>query len=238
MSKNTLAPQILIVTTSWDKLGETGRKTGLFLEEFTTPYYIFLDAGYEVVVASPKGGAVPIDPSSLGEDYQTESTRRYMASPCKVLENSLKLADCKTDDYAAVFYPGGHGPMWDLATDPTNARLIEHMDAAGKIIGAVCHGPAALLSAKTPEGHPFIRDKRISAFSNAEEEAVGLQHAVPFSLEDNIKVLGGQYSCALKWLGHHTVDGNLVTGQNPQSAVLVGQSMVELLQAQNSCSCD
>ncbi len=221
--------RILIVLTSWNKLGATGRTTGLWLEEFTTPYYRFLDAGHKITAASPAGGKVPIDPESLKEENQTESTRRFTKSGDKVLDQTQPLAYVRAEDFDAVFYPGGHGPMWDLSRDMENAALISELFDSGKIIGAVCHGPAALVMAIDKASKPILSGRKVTGFSNAEEEFVKLEKTVPFLLESRMKELGGLYSKGENWTPHVVTDGKLVTGQNPQSADGVAEAMLALL---------
>lgn len=221
--------RILIVVTSWDKLGSSGRSTGLWLEEFTAPYYAFLDGGLKVTVVSPKGGKVPVDPESLKENASTETTKRFLESGDKILEHTEPLEYVRSDDFDAVFYPGGHGPMWDLATDLRNAALLSEMFDSGKIIGAVCHGPAALVMAVGKDSRSILAGRKVTGFSNTEEEAVKLEKIVPFLLESRLKELGADYSKADNWTVCVKQDGNLVTGQNPQSAKGVADAVLALL---------
>jgi putative intracellular protease/amidase len=212
--------KILMVLTSHDRLGETGRKTGFWLEEFAAPYYVITDAGADVTLASPKGGQPPIDPRSEDPSAQTPATRRLKQEKDVqvMLAHTHKLADMSPDEYDAVFYPGGHGPLWDLAEDHHSIALIETMYAAGKPVAAVCHGPGVFRHTKAQDGSPLVNGKSVTGFSNSEEAAIGLTHVVPFRVEDMLKKNGGLYSKADNWKPHVVVDGNLTTGQNPASA--------------------
>jgi putative intracellular protease/amidase len=212
--------RLLMVLTSHEQLGNTGKKTGVWLEEFTAPYYVFTDEDVDIDLASPKGGEPPIDPRSEEPNAQTAATKRFQvdASAQYLFANTLKLSTVSARDYDAVFYPGGHGPLWDLAEDQDSIALIESLIAEGKVIGAVCHGPAAFRHAKTPRGEHIVKDKSVTGFSNAEEEAAGLIDVVPFLVEDMLKQNGGRYSKAGNWEPHAVVDGALVTGQNPASS--------------------
>lgn len=223
--------KVLMVLTSHDRLGDTGDKTGFWLEEFAAPYYILKDAGLDVTLASPKGGQPPLDPRSDDPDAETEAMRRFKKDPeaKAALANTVKLSDVSPDEYDAVFYPGGHGPLWDLAEDRDSVALIESIYAAGKPVGAVCHGPAALRRAKAPDGTPLVRGKAVTGFSNTEEAAVGLTDVVPFLVEDMLKQNGGDYSKAENWEPHAVTDGNLVTGQNPGSSEATARALVGLL---------
>jgi putative intracellular protease/amidase len=223
--------KILIVLTSHDTLGNTGRKTGFWLEEFAAPYYAFVDAGATVTLASPKGGQPPLDPKSDDPDAQTDATRRFRqdAEAQRVLASTLRLADVQAADYDAVFYPGGHGPLWDLAEDTKSVGLIETMLAAGKPVSAVCHAPGVLRHAKTADGKPLVQGRQVTGFSNAEEAAVQLTDVVPFLVEDELTRLGGLYSSGPDWQPHVVSDGLLVTGQNPASSVGVAQALLERL---------
>jgi putative intracellular protease/amidase len=220
--------KILMVLTSHDRLGDTGRPTGFWLEEFAAPYYVFKDAGAEITVASPKGGQPPIDPKSDEPGNQTDAMARFKTDPVaqEVLANSRKLGDVRADDYDTVFYPGGHGPMWDLADDPT--ALIEAVYNAGKPVAAVCHGPAVLHRA-TYQGEPIVKGKRVTGFTNSEEEAVQLTNVVPFLVEDELKRLGGRYEKAADWESFAIVDGRLITGQNPASSTAAARELLKLL---------
>lgn len=223
--------KILIVLTSHDTLGDTGRKTGFWLEEFAAPYYAFVDAGAAVTLASPKGGQPPLDPKSDDPDAQTDATRRFRqdADAQRVLANTQRLADMQAADFDAVFYPGGHGPLWDLAEDAKSVGLIETMLAAGKPVSAVCHAPGVLRHAKTADGKPLVQGRQVTGFSNSEEAAVQLTDVVPFLVEDELTHLGGLYSRGPDWQPHVVCDGLLVTGQNPASSVGVAEALLERL---------
>jgi len=221
---------ILMVLTSHNLLGNTGKPTGFWLEEFAAPYYVFKDAGAEVTVASPKGGQPPIDPKSDLPENQTEAMTRFKRDPDaqKVLANTIKLKDAKADDYDTVFYPGGHGPMWDLADNPTSIALIEAFYNAGKPVAAVCHAPA-VLHRVTYQGQPIVKGKRVTGFTNGEEESVQLTKVVPFLVEDELKRLGGHYEKAADWKSFVITDGRLVTGQNPASSKATAEALLKLL---------
>jgi putative intracellular protease/amidase len=210
---------ILMVITSHDQLGNTGRKTGFWLEEFVAPYYTFLDAGVTVTLALPKGGQPPLDPVSDTPEGQTEFTRRFKQDPAAraVLANTERLGDVKASDYDAVFYPGGHGPMWNLAEDPHSIALIEAFYSFGKPVAAVCHAPGVLHRVKF-QGQPSVKGKRVTGFTNGEEEAVHLTTVVPFLVEDELKRLGRLYEKRANWVPFVVTDGRLVTGQNPASS--------------------
>lgn len=222
--------RILMVMTSHDQLGKTGKKTGFWLEEFVAPYYTFLDAGAEVAIASPKGGQPPFDPRSDTPEGQTDATARFKKDPAAqgALSNTLKLGDVKADDYDAIFYPGGHGPMWDLAEDAQSIALVESFYKAGKPVGAVCHGPAVLHRVKV-NGEPIVKGRRVTGFSNSEEEAVQLTKVVPFLVEDELKRLGGRYEKVADWQSLAITDARLVTGQNPASSKAAAQALIKLL---------
>ena len=222
--------KILMVLTSHDKLGDTGRKTGFWLEEFAAPYYTFLDAGAAVTLASPNGGQPPLDPKSDTPEGQTDLTRRFKQDPAAqaVLANTLKLSDVKAADYDAVFYPGGHGPMWDLTEDPHSIALIEAFYNAGKPVAAVCHAPAVLHRVKF-RGESIVKGKRVTGFTNGEEAAVQLTKIVPFLVEDELKRLGGLYEKAADWKSFVITDGRLVTGQNPASSKAGAEALLKLL---------
>lgn len=222
---------ILIVLTSHDTLGNTGRKTGFWLEEFAAPYYAFLDAGAKITLASPLGGQPPLDPKSDDPDAQTDDTRRFQkdADAQRVLASTRRLSEVQASDYDAVFYPGGHGPLWDLAEDAKSVALIETMLAAGKPVSAVCHAPGVLRHAKTADGKPLVQGRQVTGFSNAEEAAVQLTDVVPFLVEDELKKLGGLYSSGPDWQSHVVSDGLLITGQNPGSSVAVAKALLERL---------
>ncbi|MFD0976896.1 type 1 glutamine amidotransferase domain-containing protein [Salinimicrobium gaetbulicola] len=224
--------KILMVLTSHSELVDTDSKTGVWLGEFTDPYYEFIDKGYEVTLASPKGGTPPVDPRSELTENITSSNRRYKKDEKaqKAFEFTIKLEDINPDDFDAVFYPGGHGPMGDLATDEINANLIIDFYRHQKPIGAICHGPAALLTAAIEEPELLI-DKEVTAFSNTEEKMVGLRDNIPFSLEDRLKTLGAKYSSAtLPFTPKVKVSGKLVTGQNPASAEKAAKELIKLLE--------
>ena len=222
--------KILIVLTSHDTLGNTGKPTGFWLEEFTAPYYVFRDAGAEVTVASPKGGQPPVDPKSDDPSGQTESMTRFKGDKAAqaVLASTVKLADVKAADFDTVFYPGGHGPLWDLAEDRVSISLIESFYNANKPVAAVCHAPAVLRNVKY-NGEPIVKGKRVTGFTNSEEEAVQLTRIVPFLVEDELKRLGGHYEKAADWQSFVITDGRLVTGQNPASSTAAAQALLELL---------
>lgn len=223
--------KILIVLTSHSQLGDTGQKTGFWLEEFATPYYIFKDASADVTLASPNGGQPPLDPKSDEPDFQTEATERFKsdADAQSVLANTQKLSDISADDYDAVFYAGGHGPLWDLAEDRNSIALIETMYASGKPVAAVCHAPAVLRHTVTPDGAPLVKGKSVTGFSNTEEDAVQLSEVVPFMLEDELKAKGANYSKADDWHPYSITDGNLITGQNPASSDSVAKAVLEMI---------
>jgi putative intracellular protease/amidase len=222
--------KILMVLTSHDKLGDTGRKTGFWLEEFAAPYYTFLDVGATVTLASPKRGQPPIDPVSDTPEGQTDWTRRFQqdhAAQAALADTSL-LADARAGDYDAVFYPGGHGPMWDLAEDTHSIDLIEAFYGAGKPVAAVCHAPGVLHRVQF-QGQPLVKGKRVTGFTNGEEEAVQLTKVVPFLVEDELKRLGGLYQKAADWASFVVTDGKLVTGQNPASSRAGAEALLKLL---------
>jgi putative intracellular protease/amidase len=223
--------KILVVLTSHDKLGNTGRKTGFWLEELAAPYYAFKDAGAEIVLASPMGGQPPLDPKSNEPDFQTDLTRRFEtdAAAKAQLASTLRLDSVEAADFDTVFYPGGHGPMWDLAEDPTSIKLIESFLAAGKPVALVCHAPGALRHAKTPDGQPLVEGKNVTGFTNTEEEAVGLTQVVPFLVEDELKAKGGRFSKTGDWGVHVVADGLLITGQNPASSGPAAEELLGLL---------
>ena len=222
---------VLIVLTSHDRLGDTGKPTGFWLEEFAAPYYRLKDAGAALTLASPKGGSPPLDPTSKEPGYQTDATRRFDADPAAQAElaQTLRLADVDAGGFDAVFYPGGHGPLWDLVDDPDSLRLIEGFVEQGKPVATVCHAPAVLLNAKDGREAPLPAGKRITGFSNAEEAAVGLSDVVPFLLQNRLVELGGRYEQADAWTPFVVVDGLLITGQNPASSVGVADALLEAL---------
>ena len=223
--------KVLMVLTSHDQLGNTGKKTGFWLEEFAAPYFAFVDAGAEVTLASPKGGQPPLDPKSDEPSSQTEDTARFRADKAAqaALASTHVLSKILPLDYDAVFYVGGHGPLWDLAEDATSIALIEKMHAAGKVVAAVCHGPGVLRRPKGSDGQPLVAGKNVTGFTNSEEAAVQLTDIVPFLVEDELKRLGGHFSQVADWHPHAVVDGRLVTGQNPSSSVAVAKEVLKLL---------
>ena len=223
--------KILMVLTSHDRLGDTGKKTGFWLEEFAAPYYVFRDAGADITLASPMGGQPPLDPKSDEPDAQTDATRRFRADAEAIaaLASTQVLADAANHDFDAVFYPGGHGPLWDLANDKSSIGLIEATFAAGKPIALVCHAPAALRKTLRADGEPMVKGKRVTAFTNSEETAVGLTDVVPFLLEDMLKANGAHYEKQADWATHVVTDGNLITGQNPASSEAAAEAMLAML---------
>jgi len=223
--------KILMVLTSYDRLGDTGEKTGFWLEEFAAPYYEFIDAGIEVTLASPLGGQPPLDPKSDAPDQQTDATRRFHADPAaqQALATTRILADIDPAPFDAVFYPGGHGPMWDLPTDPNSIALIRAMLDSGRPVAAVCHAPAVLTEVRDRCGGYLVAGKRVSGFTNSEEHAVGLAGIVPFLLEDRLKQRGGLFRRADDWAAHVEVDGLLVTGQNPASSAPAANALMDLV---------
>lgn len=226
--------KILIVLTSHSELGNTGRKTGFWIEEFATPYYVLADAGAEITIASPKGGQPPVDPQSELADAQTPSTERFYKDNVLIdkVAYSLKLSDVKQDDFDAVFYPGGHGPLWDLANDKASIKLIEEFYNHQKPIAFVCHAPAALINVKAENGHALVKGKHLTSFSNTEEEAVELTKVVPFLLEDELKKHGAHYSKAKDWESYTKQDGLLITGQNPASSKVVAELLLKVLKGE------
>ena len=223
---------ILLVLTSHDQLGNTGQKTGFWLEEFAAPYYVLLDAGATLTLASPKGGQPPLDPKSDEPDARTPATERFKADPAAqaALASTVVLSTISADDYDAVFYPGGHGPLWDLAEDSASIALIETMYGAGKPVAAVCHAPAVLRHAKALDGSALVKGKSVTGFSNTEEAAVQLTDVVPFLLEDELTAKGAIYSKSEDWHPYAVTDGMLMTGQNPASSELVARALLEALQ--------
>jgi putative intracellular protease/amidase len=223
---------ILFVLTSHDKLGDTGQKTGFWIEEFASPYYSFLDAGANITLASPKGGQPPIDPSSDTPDAQTEATERFKNDEevQQELSETATLSEVNESDFDAVFYPGGHGPLWDLAEDERSIELIEAFNEANKPIGFVCHAPAALKKVKGKDGAPLVNGKKVTGFSNSEEEGVGLTEVVPFKVEDMLVENGGKYSKAEDWEAYTVEDANLITGQNPASSKPVATKLLKQIQ--------
>ena len=222
---------VLMVLTSHDRLGDTGKKTGFWLEEFAAPYYVFKDAGLDVTLVSPKGGQPPLDPKSDAPDAQTADTERFRedAEAQKALASTGRLGDVRASEYDAVFYPGGHGPLWDLVSDPDSISLIQSTHAALKPLGLVCHAPGVLRDAKGVQGAPLMQGRKVTGFTNGEEEAVGLTGVVPFLVEDMLKAKGGRYEKGADFASHVVVDGNLVTGQNPASSADAAKALVALL---------
>ena len=223
--------KILMVLTSHDRLGNTGKKTGFWLEEFAAPYYTFKDAGAIVTLASPLGGQPPLDPKSDTPDTQTEDTQRFKADPAAqtVLAHTLKLGEVAASDFDAVFYPGGHGPLWDLAEDASSIALIEATLAAGKPIALVCHAPGVLRRVKAANGHPVVQGKAVTGFTNTEEQTAGLTEIVPFLVEDMLKQNGGHYAKVADWQPYVVKDGLLITGQNPASSAPAAKELLEQL---------
>ncbi|WP_457858781.1 type 1 glutamine amidotransferase domain-containing protein [Psychrobacter pulmonis] len=223
---------ILMVLTSHDKLGDTGKKTGFWLEEFAAPYYAFLDAGVNITLASPAGGQPPLDPSSDTEDAQTKDTKRFKddKDAQERLANTKKLADVKAEDFDSVFYPGGHGPLWDLAVDKNSIELIENFVKQDKPVAFVCHAPAALKNVKI-DGEYLVKGKKVTGFTNTEEEGVQLTDVVPFLLEDVLKANGGDYQKGADWESYVVEDGLLITGQNPASSEEAAKRLLAKLNA-------
>ena len=223
--------KLLMVLTSHDKLGDTGKKTGFWLEEFAAPYYVFKDAGAEITLASPKGGQPPLDPSSEAADALTEATKRFNADDAakNELANTTLLSTVSVDGFDAIFFPGGHGPLWDLAEDADSIRLIESFASKDLPIGAVCHAPAIFKRPKGSNGKSVVSGKNVTGFTNSEEEGVGLTDVVPFLVEDMLKANGGLYQKGADWASFVVTDGKLVTGQNPASSEEAARKLLELL---------
>lgn len=219
-----------MVLTSHDRLGDTGNKTGFWLEEFAAPYYVFKDAGATVTLASPKGGQPPLDPNSDTDEMQTEATRRFKgdAAAQSDLADTVRLADVSADGYDAIFYPGGHGPLWDLAEDADSRSLIETFAGTDRPVGAVCHAPAVFRHTKNTEGRPMVAGKAVTGFTNGEEAGAGLTDVVPFLVEDMLKDIGGDYRKGDDWSAFVVTDGKLVTGQNPASSEGVAKKLLGL----------
>lgn len=222
---------ILMVLTSHDRLGDTGKKTGFWLEEFAAPYYVLRDAGHRITLASPAGGQPPLDPKSDEPDAQTDATRRFQADTegNDVLAGTERLADIDPASFDAIFFAGGHGPMWDLSQDVEARRIIEALAAADKPVAAVCHGPAVFRQVVGRDGAPLVKGKQITGFTNEEEEAVGLTEVVPFLLEDSLRELGAEFSKAEAFTPHVVRDGWLITGQNPASSEPAAEALLEAL---------
>jgi putative intracellular protease/amidase len=223
---------ILMVLTSHDQMGDTGHKTGFWLEEFTAPYYVFQDAGARITIASPKGGQPPADPNSETKEALTATTRRFQqdAHAREALASTKKLADVNMNEYDAIFYPGGHGPLWDLANDDTSAALLKTAYEQNKVIGAVCHAPAVFKNVEIKPGQNLVGGRKVTGFSNSEEEAVGLSGIVPFLLEDMLKQKSATYSRGDDWAPYIVVDGKLITGQNPASSEGAAKAVIQALQ--------
>jgi len=225
--------KILMILTSHDQLGNTGRKTGFWLEEFAAPYFVFRDAGVELTLASPKGGQPPIDPKSDLPENQTAAMTRFKQDLAaqKALSQTVELADMKSQDFDTIFYVGGHGPMWDLVDNPDSIALIESFYNSGKPVAAVCHSPA-VFHRVIYQGAPLVKGKRVTGFTNGEEEAVHLTKVVPFLVEDELKRVGGLYEKAPDWESFAVVDGRLITGQNPASSTAAAKALLNLLASQ------
>ncbi|MDP3320118.1 MAG: type 1 glutamine amidotransferase domain-containing protein [Bosea sp. (in: a-proteobacteria)] len=225
--------KILMVLTSHDRLGDTGRKTGFWLEELAAPYYAFKDAGAEITLASPKGGEPPLDPKSAEPEAQTDATRRFEADPAAkaALAATERLATVSQAAFDAVFYPGGHGPLWDLAEDSKSIALIEETIAAGKPVALVCHAPGVLRHARAADGRPLVQGRNVTGFTNTEEEAVGLTAIVPFLVEDELKRNGGLFSRGADWQPYVVDVGLLITGQNPASSAPAAEALIAKLAA-------
>jgi putative intracellular protease/amidase len=223
--------KILMVLTSHDQLGNTGKKTGFWLEEFAAPYYAFKDAGAQLTLASPKGGQPPLDPKSDEPDAQTEATERFRKDSAaqSALASTVLLSSVKAGDYDAIFYPGGHGPLWDLAEDKHSVALIEAFYNAGKPVAAVCHAPGVLRHARSADGQPLVKGKQVTGFTNSEEDAVQLTDVVPFLVEDELKAKGGIFSKGPDWASHVLTDGLLLTGQNPASSQATAEALLAKL---------
>ncbi len=224
--------KILMVLTSHSELGDTGKKTGFWLEEFAAPYYVFKDASADITLASPKGGQPPLDPKSDEPDAQTEATKRFKADEEAIAElaDTHALPEVDTADYDAIFYPGGHGPLWDLANDAHSIDLIEDSIAAGKPVALVCHAPGALKNVQAPDGSPLVKGKQVTGFSNSEEDGVGLSSVVPFLLEDMLKERGAYYSSGADQSEYVVEDGLLITGQNPASSKKAAEMLLMSLE--------
>ena len=223
--------KIVMILTSHSELGNTGKKTGFWIEEFAAPYYVFIDAGASVTIASPKGGQPPIDPSSDTAENQTPAVIRFKADKKlqKMLSETHLLSSISADDYDAIFYPGGHGPLWDLTNDTDSIKLIAHFWNSKKPIAAVCHAPSVLLNVKDDEGTYVVKGKNVTGFTNSEEEAVGLTEVVPFLLENELKNKGGIYSKKEDWAAYIVKDGMLITGQNPASSEATAKELLSIL---------
>lgn len=225
--------KILMVLTSHDQLGSSGKKTGFWLEEFAAPYYVFKDAGADITVVSPQGGQPPLDPKSDAPDAQTDATRRFKsdAAAQAVLAHTGKLSGVSGNNFDALFYPGGHGPLWDLAEDADSIKLIESMSAAGKTVSAVCHAPGVFRHAKAADGTLLVKGKKVTGFTNTEEAAVHLTDVVPFLVEDMLVKNGGLYSKGPDWQSYVVTDGKLITGQNPASSAAAAHAVLDQLKS-------
>src|ERR1700741_4311144 len=223
--------KVLMVLTSHDQLGNTGRKTGFWLEELAAPYFVFKDAGAEVTLASPKGGRPPLDPKSNEPEFRTDLTRRFEkdAAAEAQLDKTVRLESVRQEDFDTVFYPGGHGPMWDLADDKNSIKLLESFLAAGKPIAVVCHSTGALRHVRAPDGKVLVEGKQVTGFTNGEEEAVGLTKVVPFLVEDEMLKLGAIFAKKRDWEAYTVEDGMLITGQNPHSSGPAAKKLLEKL---------
>jgi putative intracellular protease/amidase len=226
--------KLLIVLTSHDQLGNTGRKTGFWLEELAAPYYVFRDAGAEITLASPKGGQPPLDPKSNEPNFKTDTTRRFEKDSVatRALASTKRLAEVSYKDYDAVFFPGGHGPLWDLTNDRNALSLIENMQAAKKLVGLVCHAPGILTKVKAPNGEPFAKGRKVTGFTNGEEADVHLVEVVPYLLEDVLTQQGAIFSKTANWNVYVVEDGWLITGQNPPSSTATAQALLAALKKQ------
>lgn len=223
--------KVLMILTSHDQLGNTGRKTGFWLEELAAPYYVFKDSGAEITLASPKGGRPPLDPKSNEAEFRTDLTRRFEkdAAAEAQLDKTVRLDSVKQENFDTVFYPGGHGPMWDLAEDKNSVKLIESFLAAGKPIALVCHAPGVLRHVKAPDGKPLVRGNKVTGFTDGEEQEMGLTKVVPFLVEDELLDLGATFSKVKNWGVHTVADGQLITGQNPASSGPAAKVLIETL---------
>jgi putative intracellular protease/amidase len=224
--------KVLFVLTSHSELGNTGEKTGFWVEEFAAPYYVLADEGVDITIASPKGGQPPVDPKSEAADAQTAATKRFYADDVLIdkVAHTYKIADVNAADFDAVFYPGGHGPLWDLYSDTDSISLIQNFWSAGKPVAAVCHAPSALLNVKDENGDPLVKGKKVTGFTNSEEAAVHLTDVVPYLLEDELKAKGGEYSKGSDWGSYVVQDGMLITGQNPASSAEAAKELLALLE--------
>ena len=228
--------KVLMVLTSHDKLGNTGRKTGFWLEELAAPYFVFREAGADITLASPKGGQPPLDPKSNEPSFQTEDTRRFEkdAAAMRALATTVKLSEINSSDYDTVFFPGGHGPLWDLTNDRNALSLIERMLAAKKYVALVCHAPGILTNVKAPNGDPIAKGRSVTGFTNSEEAEVQLVQVVPYLLEDVLKSQGATFSMKANWAVHVVQDGLLITGQNPPSSAATAQTLLGAVKKQSA----